>query len=189
MSAVRSQWEIDTVAAIRSEFPNLKIETNNRTIIRPRDNPFGNKLEIDIYIPSLKLGFELNGKPYHDQDQYYRDKFNGASLSTEMYKERFCKKRGIKLVHIWSTESKEYNLNKIFREIREAKQGPHVSSIASLKELVENNALTILMTLICLSCFIFIFYINFVVNHSMPEPWVIIAGIAISAFFIYTTFD
>ena len=50
-------------------------------------------LEIDIYIPGLKLGFEFNGRQHlTDESQRYRDKI----------KKQQCKKKGIVLITIWT---------------------------------------------------------------------------------------
>jgi hypothetical protein len=53
----RSKLEIYLENRLTELYPNLEIIYNDR-------NTLGNGLEIDIYIPSLKLAFELNG-PFH----------------------------------------------------------------------------------------------------------------------------
>lgn len=109
---VRSGWEKKIAEHVRHEFPSLRIETNNRSIIRSRHS-FFTKMEIDIWIPSIKLGIEANGERYHDHDAYNRDLQNGTCYSNEMYKEKYCKRRGIKLIHVWDSE----NYRTIFRKI------------------------------------------------------------------------
>ena len=60
--------------------------------------------EIDIYIPSLKLGFEYNGSFWHSDNKKY-----GVKNDYHLKKSLLAKKYGIKLIHIWEDE---WNLNK-----------------------------------------------------------------------------
>ncbi len=115
--AVRSGWEEQIANYVIDKYPNLEIETNNRSIIRSQDRFFGH-YEIDIWIPDLKLGIEANGEQYHDHDEYNRDVRNGTENSREMYKEKFCEDKGIRLVHVWSSESMDRIQETIDYEIR-----------------------------------------------------------------------
>ena len=53
-------------------------------------------LEIDIYLPHLKLGFEFNGLYWHSEEQkdknYHKDKTN------------YFKEKGIRIIHIWEDD-------------------------------------------------------------------------------------
>ena len=62
-----------------------KIVANDRVAISPR--------EIDIYLPDLNLGFEFNGKYWHQGDG-----FREASKVFEADEE------GIKLINVWEIE-------------------------------------------------------------------------------------
>ena len=78
-------------------------------IIRRINNIFGNKLEIDILIPSLNIGIEYNGLYWHSEE-YGKDRFYHV-MKTDMAQEK-----GIKLIQIFEdewTENKELVLNKI----------------------------------------------------------------------------
>ena len=66
-------------------FNDIKSEHNIRTIIPP--------LELDIYIPELKLAFEFNGLYWHNE----LNKENNYHLN----KTELCEKNGIQLIHIW----------------------------------------------------------------------------------------
>lgn len=54
------------------------------------------KGEIDIYIPSLKIGFEINGMYWHSDK--YKDKNYHIDKTTR------CLEKGIKLIHIWESD-------------------------------------------------------------------------------------
>ena len=55
-----------------------------------------NKQEIDIYLPQLKLGFELNGIYWHS------DKFKSKNFHKE--KSEFFSKKDIRIIHIWEDD-------------------------------------------------------------------------------------
>ena len=56
-----------------------------------RDN-----MEIDIYLPELKLGFEFNGLYWHSEE--YKDK------NYHLDKTLFFKKKDIRIIHIWEDD-------------------------------------------------------------------------------------
>ena len=53
-------------------------------------------LEIDIYIPDLKLGFEFNGLYWHSEE--FKDK------NYHLNKTNYFKERGIRIIHIWEDD-------------------------------------------------------------------------------------
>ena len=57
---------------------------------------YRDKLEIDIYLPELKIGFEFNGLYWHSEKfkekNYHLDKTN------------YFKERGIRIIHIWEDD-------------------------------------------------------------------------------------
>lgn len=53
-------------------------------------------LEIDVYLPDIKLGFEFNGLYYHSDK--YKDKFY------HLNKTKYFKERGIRIIHIWEDD-------------------------------------------------------------------------------------
>jgi len=59
-----------------------EIIVNDRNVIHPK--------EIDIYLPALKIGFEFNGKYWHQGDG-----------RREAQKAEDCMIAGIRLVHVW----------------------------------------------------------------------------------------
>lgn len=53
-------------------------------------------LEIDIYLPELKIGFEFNGLYWHSSE--YKDK------NYHIDKTNYFKNRGIRIIHIWEDD-------------------------------------------------------------------------------------
>lgn len=113
----RSEWERRIASHVEQKYPNLRVETNDRTVIRSRTR-FFEHYEIDIWLPEIKLGIEANGEQYHNRFAYERDKKNGTMYSKEMYKEKYCANKGIKLVHVWSSENIDKIYSQIDKEIR-----------------------------------------------------------------------
>lgn len=75
------------------------------------------ELEIDIYIPNLKLGFEYDGNYWHSE------LFNGYNRKIE--KDNLASKKGIKLIHIFEEDwknNKEQLKNFIIQEIEQRKK-------------------------------------------------------------------
>jgi hypothetical protein len=79
--------EIQLINFIKENYEGEIIE-NTRNIISP--------LELDIYLPELKLAFEFNGLYWHSE--LYKDK-NYHILKTES-----CLEKGIQLLHIWEDD-------------------------------------------------------------------------------------
>lgn len=93
----RSKLEIWIEEQLFLLYPELEILFNSRKIIEP--------LELDIYIPSLKLAFELNGI-FHYEPIFGIDKFNSVKYK-DQNKFFMCQKLGISLCVI-DTSSQKY---------------------------------------------------------------------------------
>lgn len=117
-NAVRSEWEETIANHVTTEFPSLKVETNNRSIIKSRSNA-SEYYEIDIWIPEIKLGIEANGERYHDRATYLRDAQFGTAKSEEMHKEKYCENKGLKLIHVGDSDDLDEIFATIDKEIRE----------------------------------------------------------------------
>ena len=71
-----------------------------RKIIKNSRNQLNNQLELDIYLPELKLAFEYNGDHWHEVKEerhpgYHENKRNA------------CKEQGIELIEIWESKWKK----------------------------------------------------------------------------------
>ena len=82
-----SSDETSLLNFIKTQY-NLEILTNEKSIISP--------LEIDIYLPDIKLAFEFNGLYWHSElhkiKNYHLEKSNR------------CNDMGIQLIHIWEDD-------------------------------------------------------------------------------------
>lgn len=88
ISQGKSREELEVFNMIRLEFPNLKVYESDRVILHGR--------ELDIWIPSLKIGIEYNGLFYHNSST--------KSESYHLWKTVQCEKQGIRLIQIFSDE-------------------------------------------------------------------------------------
>lgn len=85
----KSNIEKEILEFIKDIAPNLKIIENDRIILSGQ--------EIDIYVPDLNIGFEVNGLIWHSE------KFNDNKFY-HLNKTLKCLDKGIKLYHIFEDE-------------------------------------------------------------------------------------
>ena len=106
-------------------FNNLNITYihNDRKIISP--------LELDIYIPELKLAFEFNGLWWHNE---INKENNYHLIKTEL-----CEQQGIQLIHIWEDDwlyKQDIIKSLVFNELGFSNK---TSYIGEIKEVNDNN--------------------------------------------------
>lgn len=107
----RSYNECSLVVLLRKNHPKLKIVTNDRKVL--------NGFEIDIWIPSLKIGIEYNG-PHHFYPIYGNDVFDRTKIN-DFTKRKIAKEKGITIVDIDQPKNVR-SLNKvkqIYKELSE----------------------------------------------------------------------
>ena len=111
------QWEHEKrmKKIVQSIYYDKKIKNNSRTEL--------NGLEIDCYIPELKLGFEYNGLQHYKHVEIFHKttKEFEAQKQRDIEKNRIAKEKGIKLITIKYNEplTEKFILNKI----KEVKNG------------------------------------------------------------------
>ena len=110
-----------------------KVRTNVRKIIAP--------LELDIYIPDLKLAFEINGNYYHQ--------VNNFELDYHATKSQICLDMGIRLIHIFESDwlfNRSLVEQLIIKEINPIKLHKLSINECDAKEISNNVAKQFLMT-------------------------------------------
>lgn len=94
----RSKLEVYIETRLKDEYPEMEILFNDKSIIDS---------ELDIYIPSLRIGFELNGiihyKPIYGVEKYDR------VVSNDEAKKRLCESNEIALHVIDTSGQKRFN--------------------------------------------------------------------------------
>lgn len=94
----RSKAEIELFETIKKEYPSLKIKHSVRNIIK---NEFTNyPIEIDIYLPEIKLGIEFNGTYWHSDELISSKTVFNTSEEYKKYKTEKCLEKDIELLHI-----------------------------------------------------------------------------------------
>lgn len=103
--------EMDIYTMLCGYFGNENVELHNRSIL--------NNKEIDILIPSLKIGIEYNGLYWHSE-KYNKGRWYHYKKMEE------CNKKGIKLIQIFEDE---YLKNKsiVFNKIKHILNIPNVA--------------------------------------------------------------
>jgi len=76
--------ELELINFIKDNY-NGEIITSDRSLIKP--------LELDIYLPELKLAFEFNGLYWHSEINKAND--------YHLIKTNSCDKQGVQLIHVW----------------------------------------------------------------------------------------
>ena len=79
----------DVILLDIKEVYSRQIDTNTRKIIKP--------LELDFYIPNLKLAIEFNGTYWHSKNA-------GKDIKYHLNKSLLCREKGIRLIHIYEFE-------------------------------------------------------------------------------------
>lgn len=112
----RSKLEIWIESKIKEKY-NFEIKFNDRYLL--------SNYELDIYIPTLKIAFELNGI-FHYEPIFGEEKLKVIEKK-DIEKINLCHIKGIKLITIDTTDSKRFNeikdskyLNYIIKQIDKA---------------------------------------------------------------------
>ena len=85
----KSQPELDLLSFIKNKLPNIEVLHNSRAIIKP--------LELDIYVPTLKLAVEYCGLHWHGEA-------SGKPRSYHYDKMMLCAEKGITLITIFEDD-------------------------------------------------------------------------------------
>ena len=110
-----SKSEKEIVEFIKTFYDKKIIENNRNIILNEYSN---NYLELDIYLPDIKLAIEFNGRYWHnDESISKRVGFNTAE-EYHSYKSNKCKEQNIFLLHIDEQEWLD-NKNNVLNNIKD----------------------------------------------------------------------
>lgn len=98
----RSKYEIQLQNLLTELYPNLEVNYSNKTVIGS---------ELDIYIPSLKLAFEIQGI-FHYEPIFGQEKLDQIQNNDKLKKEA-CVSEGIDLVLIDISKLKRCTVNTV----------------------------------------------------------------------------
>lgn len=104
----RSKFESYAEKELRRRYKGMRISFNNRKIVAP--------YELDIYIPKLKVAFEINGI-FHYKPIYGEDKLLHTQ-SKERKKRYICNKKGIKLHVINISRLKNFSEQEAYKYLK-----------------------------------------------------------------------
>lgn len=113
----KSKSESIIVDSIKTTFPTLELHLNKRSLFS-----CDLRLEVDIFIPELLLGIEVNGAYSHDKKQYLQDLAFNTCVSKERFKELEAINNGFTLIHIWEDSLAE-DTEKVLKIIEEKIHG------------------------------------------------------------------
>lgn len=97
----RSKLEVYIESELSLKFPNIKINYNDREIL--------NGVELDIYIPTLDLAFELNGI-FHYEPIFGKTKFDKVK-DKDLQKFKLCHDMNISLCIIDTSQQKYFKIS------------------------------------------------------------------------------
>ena len=84
-----SRPEQEVLEVLKESLLNLQIRQHDRSLLKP--------LEVDIYIPSLKLAIEFDGLYWHCDDVLLDKNYH-------LNKTQCCEKQGVQLIHVFENE-------------------------------------------------------------------------------------
>jgi len=106
VSQKRSKIEKWLESRIKNDFPGLVVEYNKNTTIGS---------ELDIYIPSIKLAFEING-PQHYRPIFGEEIFQNT-VRNDLLKKEACLKNKITLIEIDVSDLKSMKSFKLIETV------------------------------------------------------------------------
>lgn len=116
-----SKGQIELYNTIKNRYPDVDVIKNQRGLLLENEG-----LEIDIWIPQLRIGIEYNGDYWHDRKTYEDDITNNNVTTRERIKDILAANNNIILIQIWESDFKSNKkdvLDYIFSIIDEHLEG------------------------------------------------------------------
>ena len=101
-----SKGQIELCNIIKNNYPNINVMTNQRGLLLENEG-----LEIDIWIPQLRIGIEYNGDYWHNRELYENDIINNTVDSRERIKDILAINNNITLIQVWESDFKSNKKN------------------------------------------------------------------------------
>lgn len=98
-----SREEEELLRAITLILPGMQILSGEYGVIKKST---GHPLQLDIYVPAIRLAIEYNGEYWHDRLKFEQDLRDGVAVSQEAVKLNLCEEADIELIHVWSSDWK-----------------------------------------------------------------------------------
>lgn len=96
-----SKGQIELYNTIKNKYPDVAVIKNQRGLLLENKG-----LEIDIWIPQLRIGIEYNGDYWHDRNTYKDDIINNNVTTRERIKDILAENNNITLIQIWESDFK-----------------------------------------------------------------------------------
>lgn len=96
-----SKGQIELYNTIKNKYPGVAVIKNQRGLLLENKG-----LEIDIWIPQLRIGIEYNGDYWHDRNTYEDDIINNNVTTRERIKDILAANNNITLIQIWESDFK-----------------------------------------------------------------------------------
>lgn len=96
-----SKGQIELYNTIKNKYPGVAVTKNQRGLLLENEG-----LEIDIWIPQLRIGIEYNGDYWHDRNTYEDDIINNNVTTRERIKDILAANNNITLIQIWESDFK-----------------------------------------------------------------------------------
>lgn len=92
----RSKLEKYLLEKLSNDFRNLRVVGNERNTL------LHEHLELDIYLPQLRIAFEINGKMHYEYNEYFHGSYKNflRQRQRDEKKKLLCRQRGIILITI-----------------------------------------------------------------------------------------
>lgn len=113
-----SKGQLELYEIIKDEYPDIEVLKSQRGLLTEREG-----LEIDIWIPQLRIGIEYNGDYWHDRNSYENDIINETVTTKERVKDMLAVNNNITLIQIWESvymSNKKSVIDYIFKIIDES---------------------------------------------------------------------
>lgn len=131
-----SNVEKEVFAVLSQQFPHYALQSNNRKVL--------NGKELDIYLPELSIGIEVNGTYWHS-DYHLLQKNGKTSWKHHHEKRMLAQDAGILLLYVWELDWKSdvqrivTSIQDVLQQVRDGVSPQNVVIADALLKLTEDE--------------------------------------------------